>query len=49
MTNPDKPYILLRPLPLYKKLTINTKRFWLNSLGLQDESWDKLMKDGWFK
>jgi hypothetical protein len=50
MIKPDKPYMLLRPLPLYEKCTIHSKRFWMNSIGIADDKkFDELVKQGWFK
>lgn len=45
----NKLIMLLRPLPFYYKGTINTKRFWINSLVTDEEGFDKLIKQGWFK
>lgn len=50
MIKPDKPYMLLRALPFYGKCEIKAKRFWMNVLNIQDDStFQKLVKDGWFK
>lgn len=45
----DKYFMLLKPLPFHNKGTINTKRFWINSLVTDEEGFEKLIKQGWFK
>lgn len=41
--------MLLRPLPLYGKGEIRSRRYWRNVLGIEESTFDKLIEEGWFK
>jgi len=49
MNNPNKPFMLLKPLPLYSRETIKSKMYWIGVIGCSEEKFKELIQQKWFK
>lgn len=49
MIDPNKPFMLLKPLPLYSRETIKSKSYWIGVIGCSEEKFQELVLQNWFK